>query len=67
MFCPNCKKRARVINSQEKENQRLRQYRCDNCHTYIITRESVLYHYKADEEQQKLYASYGNRKEKKEE
>lgn len=62
MLCPNCKKGARVINSQEKDNQRLRQYRCDNCHTYIFTRESMIYHYRADEKMQEDYKRHSTKR-----
>lgn len=62
MECPKCGQRAYVINSTEENLQRVRQYRCPNCKSYIYTRESIIACYQPSKEELDQFKRQGVRK-----
>lgn len=51
MNCPNCKTKARVVETRESGYERKRRLICPACNTYIYTCESIIYSYKPTEDE----------------
>jgi len=63
MRCPNCKSKAIVVNSKDDaDGSRVRQYRCEECNSYLHTRETLIFYYRPSEKVLESYKKMGRRK-----